>query len=425
MAALGPFEPRPEIAVAVSGGPDSLALTLLLRRWVQARGGRLHALTVDHGLRPEAADEAAWLGDQLARHGIAHTVLTWRPAEPGRVSHAEARAARYARLADWCADRGVLHLVLGHHLDDQAETVLARVRMQSGPDGLAGMPARRHLRDLRLLRPLLDMPKTRLEATLAARDQPWIADPSNTDERYARPRLRQLMPVLADAGATSPNLAAYARAMGRARRRLDGARAALAADAVAVRPEGYAAMDPSAILDAPAPVGTAVLGRVLRCVGGRDHVPRGPRLDRLMAGLRARPEQARTLGGCRIVPWRGQWLVVREPGRTGHTPFGASRAVVHDNRFRIALEGPPDAGLTAAALGAHGWTWLCAMRPDLRASPLPPPVRPALPALFDATGVSAVPHLGWSRETDGARVMDITFCPSRAIGESAFTVAPA
>jgi tRNA(Ile)-lysidine synthase len=425
MAALGPFEPRPEIAVAVSGGPDSLALTLLLHRWVQAHGGRLHALTVDHGLRPEAAHEAAWLGDQLARHGIAHTVLTWRPAEPGRVSHAEARAARYARLADWCADRGVLHLALGHHLDDQAETVLARVRMQSGPDGLAGMPARRHLPDLRLLRPLLDMPKARLEATLAARHQPWIADPSNTDDRYGRPRLRQLMPVLADDGLTPANLAAYARAMGQARRRLDGARAALAADAVAVRPEGYAAVDPRAILDAPAPVGTAVMGRVLRCIGGRDHVPRGPRLDRLMAALRARPEQARTLGGCRIVPWRGRWLVVREPGRAPRSAVRSTGELLYDNRFRIAVTGAAGADLFVACLGERGWAALCGEAPILRSAPLPPPVRPALPALFDATGVSAVPHLGWSREPDGARVTDLTFCPSRAIGESAFTVAPA
>ena len=425
MAAFRAFEPRPEVAVAVSGGPDSLALTLLLDRWVRARGGRLHALTLDHGLRPEAAAEAEWLSGQLARFDIAHTVLTWRPGDPGRVTHAVARAARYDRLAAWCARRGVLHLALAHHRDDQAETLLARVRMGSGPDGLAGMPAIRHLRDLRLLRPLLDIPKARLEATLAAMDQPWIADPSNADSRHGRPHLRRLMPDLAQSGMTAANLAAYADAMGRARARLDTGRADLAAEAVAVFPEGYAAVMPEPILAAPAPLADAVMGRVLRCIGGRDHMPRGPRLARLMAGLRAEPGRARTLGGCRIVPWRGQWLIVREPGRAPRVGVNAAGTLVYDNRFHMAFDRPQSGDRAVAPLGMGGWKRLCALAPDLRSSPLPPAVRPAVPAVFDANGPCAVPHLGWRRAPDGPVVIGCRFAPRRSVAESAFTVAAA
>lgn len=425
MAAFAPFEPRPEIAVAVSGGPDSLALTLLLSRWVDAHGGTLRAVTLDHGIRTESADEAAWVADQLARHGIAHTTLTWRPAVPDRVTHADAREIRYERLSSWCAARGILHLTLAHHRDDQAETLLARVRTGSGPDGLAGMPAVRYGADLRLLRPLRDIPKARLEATLAAIGQPWIADPSNADTRYGRPHLRRLMPALAEYGMTAGNLAAYADAMGRTRARLDAARAELVGAAVAVFPEGYAAIDRGPVLDAHATVANAVMGRVLRCIGGRDHVPRGRRLDRLMAGLRAEPGRARTLGGCRIVPWRGQWLVVREPGRAPRTPVPSAGALLYDGRFRITVAGTAGAEPTIACLSETGWAALCAHDPSLKSSRLPAVVRPALPALHDANGPFAVPHLGWRRAPKGPLIADCTFVPRRSVGESAFTVAPA
>lgn len=425
MAAFAPFEPNPEIAVAVSGGPDSLALTLLLDRWAAARGGRVHALTLDHGLRAEAAAEAAWVAEQLAARGIAHRVLTWRPDPARAVDHADARAARYAALADWCARHGVLHLATAHHRDDQAETALLRAGMASGPDGMAGMAAVRELRDLRVIRPLLDVPKARLEATLAAQGQAWIADPSNADPRHRRARLRRLMPDLARDGLTADHLAAYAGMMGRAREPLDDARAALAARAVTVRPAGYADVDPQAILTARAPIGRDVLGRVLRTVGGHDHPPRTEPLDRLLAALCAAPMRGRTLGGCRIVPWRGRWLVVREPGRTPAMAVTGAGPVVYDRRFRLTLERPPAGQLRAAPLGERGWAVVAGDAPELRHRAPPPPVRPALPALFDTDGPVAVPHLAWRRDTGAPAVDSFRFVPQRAVGEAAFTVAPA
>src|SRR6202040_4103644 len=145
LAAIGGFEARPFIAVAGSGGPDSLAFTILPHRWAPARGGQLTALTVDHRLRPESAEEARVLGGWLAARGIAHQVLVWTGAKPATGIQEAARAARYRLLAGWCRERGCLHLLTAHHREDQAETYLIRRRAGSGIDGLAGMSAVREM----------------------------------------------------------------------------------------------------------------------------------------------------------------------------------------------------------------------------------------------------------------------------------------
>ncbi len=139
MAPLGPFEPAPRIAIAVSGGPDSLALCLLADRWARARGGVAFGLTVDHGLRPESGAEAAQVRRWLAARGMAHRTLRWKGAHPLSAIQEQARAARLALLTGWCRRAGVLHLLLGHQREDQAETALQRLVRGSGIDGLAAM----------------------------------------------------------------------------------------------------------------------------------------------------------------------------------------------------------------------------------------------------------------------------------------------
>src|SRR5262245_21437394 len=157
MRPLGPFEAQPRLAVAVSGGSDSLALTLLLHDWARRQRGVLTALTVDHGLRPEAAAEARQVARWLRARGIRHRVLTWRPAGEARRGglQAAARAARYRLLGAWCRANGVLHLALAHHREDQAETLLLRLARGSGLDGLAAMAAVSEREGVRLIRPLL------------------------------------------------------------------------------------------------------------------------------------------------------------------------------------------------------------------------------------------------------------------------------
>lgn len=185
--ALGPFEPAPHLAIAVSGGADSLALAALGTRWLEARGGSGTALTVDHGLRAAARHEALWVEAACRRLKLAHRTLRWTPPSAGATptSQARAREARYRLLDEACAELGCLHLLVAHHATDQAATIAMRRRRGPGP-GLAGMAAVRELRHCRLLRPLLTVSPEPLRATAQALGFGWIEDPSNRDPRFER-----------------------------------------------------------------------------------------------------------------------------------------------------------------------------------------------------------------------------------------------
>jgi tRNA(Ile)-lysidine synthase len=216
MAPFAPFEPRPLLAVAVSGGGDSMALALLADAWARARGGAVTALTVDHGLRPEAAAEAAQVAAWCAARGIAHVILTHTGPVPRSGVQAAARAARYRLLEAWCRAHRVLHLLLAHQRDDQAETVAIREAAGSGLDGLAGMAAISERDAVRLLRPLLEVPRARLRDVLIGRDQEWIEDPSNRNPAFTRVRVRGDLGRAAP-GSSAAHLAATAARLGRAR----------------------------------------------------------------------------------------------------------------------------------------------------------------------------------------------------------------
>jgi tRNA(Ile)-lysidine synthase len=429
MAELGPFESRPHLACAVSGGADSLALALLAWSWTERQGGRLTALTVDHGLRPEAADEARQVGDWLGVRGIAHRVLAWRGAKPTSGLQAAARAERYRLLADWCRETQVLHLLLGHTLDDQAETLLLRLGSGSGPNGLAAMTAVRETADVRLLRPLLGVPRAALRATLEAEGQPWIDDPSNVDDRYARVRVRR---AIAAGGLLAADLARAAARFGRVRVALESAASQLLARAVGIHPAGFARFDAQELASVPEEVGLRALSRLIASIGGSVHGPRLDRLERLYRNLVAGDGRSWTLGGCRIVRWDrlGVALICRED-RGVDTPVAVrpGQRLVWDGRFALRLAGAPgqaSADAWLAGLGRDGWNEVVGRRPDLRQGPVPGPARPSLPALYDAQGVLAVPHLDYQRADRSAvpgptvEIAEIRFSPPGTLGSVGF-----
>jgi tRNA(Ile)-lysidine synthase len=321
MAALGPFEPAPRLALAVSGGADSLALAALAARWAASRGGSGIALTVDHGLRPAAAAEAEWVAAAARRLGLDHRTLRWRPP-CGGVTQAEARAARYRLLDEAAAAEGCLHLLVGHHRDDNARTVAMRRRRGDGP-GLAGMPAVRELDRVRLLRPLLGFPAVRLRATAATLGHGWIDDPSNRDSRFERVRTASGE----DVPATAPRAA------------LEAAAAAWLAGALRREAHGGFWCDLGAWRALEASLAGEVLARLVTTTGEAMRPPgRGRVLD---AARRLRAGEARlTLAGA-IVGRAGDRLVVRperatclearvsaeRPYPLAPAPFGGSHVV--------------------------------------------------------------------------------------------------
>jgi tRNA(Ile)-lysidine synthase len=184
------------LGVAVSGGPDSLALLLLA---AAARPGLIEAATVDHGLRPEARGEAEVVAGICAQLGVPHAILTARWSEvPETAVQERARAQRYRLLGYWAEERGLDALATGHHADDQAETLLMRLARGSGARGLAAMRPRSIApgSHMRLIRPLLGWRRSELEGVCAAAGIAVLADPSNDDERFERVRVRNALGAL-------------------------------------------------------------------------------------------------------------------------------------------------------------------------------------------------------------------------------------
>src|ERR1700712_4581116 len=213
----------PTLVLAVSGGPDSIAMMWLVARWRRAlkRGPQLIAVTIDHGLRAEAAREARDVKRLAKTLDLPHRTLRWNGAKPKTGLPAAARDARYRLLAKAARASGATHVLTAHTRDDQAETLLMRMSRGSGIAGLAAM-ARQSQRDgVVLARPLLDIPKARLMATLKKARIDFADDPTNRDSSFTRPRFRALMPALAAEGFDARNLTRLAARFARANAALE------------------------------------------------------------------------------------------------------------------------------------------------------------------------------------------------------------
>jgi tRNA(Ile)-lysidine synthase len=212
------WKAAPALVLAVSGGPDSVALMWLAARWRRSflRGPDLVAVTVDHGLRAESAREAAEVKRLATSLGLQHLTLRWTGAKPDRGLPAAARAARYRLLAKAARDHRASHILTAHTRDDQAETLLMRLLRGSGITGLAAMARQTPREGVMLARPFLDVSKGRLIATLGKAKIAFADDPTNRDAHFTRPRLRALMPALAAEGGDAKNLARLASRLARA-----------------------------------------------------------------------------------------------------------------------------------------------------------------------------------------------------------------
>ena len=419
MMRFAPFEARPEVAVGVSGGADSLCLIHCADAWARTLGGRAVALIVDHGLRPESADEAEHVAGWMAAAGIAHQLLSARAAgldlARGNIQ-ASARAGRSALMEGWCRRAGVLHLLLAHHRDDPAETLLQRLARGSGAHGLAAMTPERSLRHLRVLRPLLDQPKARLVATLAARGLGWIEDPSNRDPRFDRVRLREALTAIAgDDILLTERLAHTAGAMRRTRRLLDAGIDGLLARAVTLSPLGYAMIDARALDGADRDLAARALGLVIATVGAAPHPPRREAMLRWLRLIARADGGGATLAGAQLARWRDRWLVHREPAAVAPPiTLQPGKSARWDDRFECELDSAASGPVSIGALG----------RPDpvpgrdtLDLDAVPRPAQSTLPAARLLDGTCRVPHLSAGRNVSSAvyLALNVFFSPRRPL----------
>ena len=319
----------PALLLAVSGGPDSTALMLLAARWRKTltTKPKLIAVTVDHGLRAESKREAAAVARLARKLGIAHRTVRWNGVKPTTGLQEAARAARYRLLAAAARKAGASHILTAHTRDDQAETVLIRMSRGSGIAGLAAMARLSSVPgdaegQIKLVRPLLDIPKARLVATLHAAKIAFADDPSNRDPRFTRARLRGLMAELAREGLDSRRLALLALRLKRADRAVDAVVDRAVAELTRLSPVGDAiAIDAAAYSGLPAEIALRLLGRAVDRVGDEGPVELA-KLEALKTALDAAQIHGngwfrRSLAGAIVTLAGARLTVERAPPRRG------------------------------------------------------------------------------------------------------------
>ena len=373
-------QPPAALGVAVSGGGDSVALLCALVDWGQAP---LHVVTVDHGLRPEAAEEAAAVGRLCAELGVPHDILRWRGWDGSGNLQDRARRARYALMAGWAREHGITDVALGHTADDQAETFLMRLARGSGVAGLSAMATRREVDGVWFHRPLMDVTRAALRDQLQVRGVDWADDPSNEDARFERVRARQVLQALAPLGVDAPGLTRVTRHLREARQAI-GQYAAEVAERAVRMDVGDIVIDRAAVEDLPDAVWRRMVQAALGWISGADYPPRGGELNTLLEAIRAGEDG--TLQGCRVLVRKDTLRLTREWRAVADARVPVSE--VWDGRWR--MHGPAGEGLEIAALSEAGLP-LC---PDRKTLGRPAASLIASPAVWRGDTLIAAPLAG-------------------------------
>lgn len=377
------------VGVALSGGGDSMALLYLARGWCGER--RLLAATVDHGLREESADEARFAGQEAFRLSVPHEILTWKHSDISGNLMAAAREARLRLLSEWALRHQLDAVLLGHTGDDQAETLLMRLRRGAGVDGLSGMAPTRSAHGMIWLRPLLGVGRQELRDYLLSREVDWLEDPSNRNEKFERIRTRNTMAGLE---LTRHNLAQVADNMAQAREALQH----YALQAVQGGRAEHASLwlPEHEFLSAPTEIQRRILTAALRWITGADYPARR---EPVLSGLHHIAAGRRfTLQGAICSRRQGHLHITREAWAAAAAP-----AVTADARGQALWDGRwhvqgMAAGQQVRALGRDRLALL-----DRQASGLTQDQAAASPAIWQADRFVAAPLLetghGFSAKT--------------------------
>ncbi len=369
------------IAVAVSGGADSLCLTLMTYDWAVSKGIKVVALTVDHGLRAESLREAEQVRTWLQEKGIEHHILTWSGVKPKTRVEEKAREARYRLLLDWCHENKVSCLFLAHQLEDQAETFFLRLIRSSGIDGLSAMRPVCVREGVFLVRPFLDVSRSDIQSYLSTHyHHEWVEDPSNLDDKYERVRLRKAKLMLAELGLTPDSVALSAKRLTRVRDCLDTLTDSFIKKDVLFSNGGYAFVPKETWESLPCEIALRVLSRVLETIGGQTT----PRLEQLEK-IDFQNMKSQTLCGCEIVPNKKGFYVCRERTKMSPPLLIKADTPTHWDRFWVHVSKDVTVAPLKEALDKTG---------------LPAKVRRTVPAFYDGQTLLGVPSLDYYPKKD-------------------------
>lgn len=376
--------PDGPLAVAVSGGGDSIALLHLLNHWGQRR---LFAVTVDHGLRADSAAEAISVAAAAADLAIPHTTLKWEGWNGRGNLQDRARTARRTLIAEWARRRGIPAIALGHTADDQAETFLMRLSRGSGLDGLAAMEPVTVANGVTWFRPLMAIRRDALRVYLTEAGISWHDDPSNEDRTFDRVRMRGALKSLSKEGIDVPRIVATTKRLQSAKQVLYTATRDLAQMATQMHPAGDMTLALDRLTAAAHAVRLRLFSEALRHISGAYYTPRAYQSEAILKALTDGSFADQAFHGCLIRKKDDTLTIRREPARTAAP---APLDQIWDDRWRVTVA--EDAGLTASDLtvGALGESGL-AQRPDWKNTGIARETLLTTPGIFAADGLVAAP----------------------------------
>ncbi|MEK6747550.1 MAG: tRNA lysidine(34) synthetase TilS [Pseudomonadota bacterium] len=429
IASLGYFEPAPVVAVAVSGGADSMALLLLANDWAKAKNGKVVALTVNHNLRSEAAAEALQVRKWCEYLGIDQYTLCWQPPSPIHTSIQEnARNARYELMLEWCRENNILHLLTAHHLDDHVETMFFRLARGSGLDGLSAISAQRIVEGVRLLRPLLKIPKARLITTLKKRNQEWLEDPSNHNSSYARVHIRQQLAQIDNNIDIKKRSVIIAEQFGKFRNILENKLVSQITNCVSVFSKGYATINIQEFNNLDGEISLKALASLIRTLSGSDHPPRTSQLQSLKQLIKNNELNSKySIGGLLFEAVKGNIILVYREYNAISPPIVVEpdMSVLWDKRFVIKISSDTkNTHIRVQALGSRGLVEVRKNAKHLLKNMPPDRIIRTFPSLWSLEELLCVPHIVYMNEKIRvfSTMPDIQFHPAKPLADSCFSV---
>ena len=339
MDTLGPYERNPHLAVAVSGGSDSLCLAILAQEWANNRGGKITALIVDHGLRKNSGKECKETQNILKKRKIFSHCFKWKLSKiPKKGVQEKAREFRYNIFEDWCFKKNIVHLLVAHHFEDQKETFLMRLNDNSNIYGLACMPKILFKKKIRILRPLLDLRKKEIIKYLKEEKVNWIEDPTNVSSKYSRNRLRKILPKLEKKGLTDNKLKKILKRAQKERKKIENKFADWLNKYVDINSLGYASINFSSLKLLNKDDFIFIFSRILNMISGSFYVPKSKYVYNFYKKIKSNETiNHSNLGGCHIFFFKERLYVCREifkKDRKQKINFQFNK-IVWDNRFEI------------------------------------------------------------------------------------------
>jgi tRNA(Ile)-lysidine synthase len=300
-----------KIAVAVSGGCDSVALTILLDEFCRGKKIKLFAVTIDHKMRESSSREALELGKILAKKKISHEVLSiFKKEVPQKNIEASLRELRYDMLRGFCEENKIEHLFLGHHAGDVAENFLIRLFRGSGLDGLSTMAEVGEYKGIKLTRPLLDFEKDDLKSFLTEKKIKWFEDETNDDEKFLRNKIRKFFESFEEKNLIQKRIKKATDEISQMRDFLD--EVLLREAYSAVRFEGnYFLLNHEKFKQIPRKIGLKILALILMEVGGKEYKPRLEKLQRFYEWIvETENHKKKNFYGCMVAKFDAEFLKV-------------------------------------------------------------------------------------------------------------------